>query len=81
MIKDVLDERQKTHGEFNTHAFTSQMLKSVMRAAPNWEQLGPEDKESLEMIAHKIARILCGDPNHADHWVDISGYATLRIER
>lgn len=31
----------------------------------------------FEMIAHKIARILNGDPNYADNWHDIAGYATL----
>ena len=81
MIDDVLKEREKTHGAFKNHAYASQLLKSVMRETPNWIKLNDEDKEALEMIAHKIARILCGDPNHADHWVDISGYATLRIER
>lgn len=81
MIDDVLKEREKTHGAFAHHAYASQLLKSVMREMPNWSKLNDEDKEALEMIAHKIARILCGDPNHADHWVDISGYATLRIER
>lgn len=29
------------------------------------------------MIFHKIARILNGDPNYADSWVDIAGYAKL----
>ncbi|WP_257617167.1 hypothetical protein [Campylobacter pinnipediorum] len=29
------------------------------------------------MIAHKIARILAGNPNYKDHWDDIAGYATL----
>jgi hypothetical protein len=33
----------------------------------------------LEMIAHKIARILSGDPNHRDHWEDIAGYAELVV--
>jgi hypothetical protein len=34
-------------------------------------------RESLDMIAHKIARILNGNPNVHDHWHDIAGYATL----
>ena len=34
-------------------------------------------RESLDMIVHKIARILNGDPNHVDSWHDIAGYATL----
>lgn len=29
------------------------------------------------MILAKIARIVSGDPNHADHWDDIAGYALL----
>ena len=48
-----------------------------MRLTDNWEELSPAQKESLEMIVHKIARILNGDPNYADSWHDISGYATL----
>ena len=32
------------------------------------------------MIAVKIARILNGDPNHFDSWIDIAGYATLAAE-
>ena len=29
------------------------------------------------MILHKIGRILNGDPNYADSWHDIAGYAKL----
>ena len=36
-----------------------------------------EEQEALDMIFHKIARILNGDPNYADSWHDIAGYATL----
>jgi len=52
-----------------------------MRATPGWERLDPIHKESLEMNAHKIARILNGDPNYADSWHDIAGYATLVEQR
>jgi hypothetical protein len=81
MIESLLNERHKTHGNFREHAIVTQLLKRIMRNSPNWASLSMDDKEALEMIAHKIARILCGDPNHADHWVDISGYATLRVKR
>ena len=40
-----------------------------------------DQREALEMIAHKIARILNGDPNYADNWIDIAGYATLVANR
>jgi hypothetical protein len=33
------------------------------------------------MIMHKVARILNGDPNYADNWIDIAGYATLVADR
>lgn len=43
--------------------------------------LDPDQREALEMIAHKIARILNGDPNYADSWHDVAGYATLVADR
>lgn len=79
MIEDVLNERQKTHGDYADHARITQELKYVMRLH-DYHDLSDCQKETLEMIAHKIGRILAGDPNHVDHWTDIAGYATL-IER
>lgn len=38
-------------------------------------------RESIDLIATKLARICCGDPNHRDHWDDIAGYATLVSQR
>jgi hypothetical protein len=34
-------------------------------------------KEGLHMILHKIGRIVNGDPDYVDSWLDIAGYATL----
>ena len=34
-------------------------------------------RESLEMIEHKIARIISGNAYEPDHWLDIMGYAAL----
>jgi len=34
-------------------------------------------QEALANICQKIARIITGNPNHADNWHDIAGYATL----
>lgn len=80
-IKSILIERGKTHGDYARHAGTTQCLKSVMRHTQNWGELGPSQTEALEMIAHKIGRILNGDPDHTDHWDDIAGYATLIAEQ
>lgn len=32
------------------------------------------------MIAHKLARIMNGDPNYIDNWTDIAGYAQLVVD-
>lgn len=76
-VQNTLKSRQKTHGSFEDHAACSQKLKAVMRESKNWNSLTPSQKEALEMNAHKVARILSGDPNAPDHWHDIQGYAAL----
>ena len=76
-VDDTLKEREETHGKFEQHAFTSQWVKSGLRGSQQWNRMSNTQREALEMIAHKIARILNGNPNHKDHWHDIAGYATL----
>lgn len=75
-IDQVLQERGTRYGEFAGHAVIAQDIKRQLRVG-NWRDLSPDKKEALDMIAHKIARILNGDPNYADSWVDIAGYAKL----
>ena len=75
--KDILEERQGTHGEFADVAEISQELKNVFRNKEGWVNLTRVQREALDNIAQKAARILAGDPNFADHWVDIQGYAKL----
>ena len=79
-IEEVLAERQETHGDFREHANITQDIKDIMRGCGYLEKLDPSQAESLDMIAHKIGRILAGNPDEPDHWRDIAGYATL-IER
>lgn len=80
-ISATLDERGKRYGKFTDHAAITQSLKYVMFNQPKWESLKDDQKEALEMIAHKIGRILNGDPNYDDSWVDIAGYAKLVADR
>ena len=79
-MTDILDERQKTHGDFYRVAMTAQELKDVMRRGKNWKILEDTQKEALEMVATKIARMLSGDHLYLDNVVDIIGYMTL-LER
>ena len=80
-VQETLDERQSTHGDFADHARITQMLKTVIQNQPGWKNLNAMQRESLDMIAHKIGRIMAGNPNHADHWHDIQGYAKLIEDR
>lgn len=76
-IEQTLAEREDRYGAFVDHARLAQNLTEVMHGAAKWEDLRAIHREALEMIQHKIARILNGDPDYADNWHDIAGYATL----
>lgn len=86
-IEKVLEERKKTHGEYSDHAMYAQAIKAVItkarldRKRRGQTPLSAIMIESLEMNAHKIGRILAGDPTVNDHWDDIAGYAKLVSER
>ena len=76
-IIEILKERETTHGDFREVSRIDQAFKSLLKSSPNWSNLSDTQKTSLEMISHKICRILCGDPDHGDHVKDIIGYAEL----
>ena len=80
-INDMLAGREARYGTFEGHARISQALKRAMHQAPAGHRLADDQIEALEMICHKIARVLNGDPNYADNWIDIAGYATLVAKR
>jgi hypothetical protein len=80
-INATLAERGSRYGKFIGHANICQYLKDAMRRLEKWDSLADDQKEALEMIQHKVARILNGDPNYADNWIDIAGYATLVADR
>ena len=80
-IDATLDERGTRYGDFTGHAEITQGLKDVMFATDNWSALADDQKEALEMVAHKIGRILNGDPNYIDSWHDIIGYTRLVEQR
>jgi len=81
--KALVAERGKTHGAFEDHASATQRLTSAFyrehskRQARNQPPLSDTQREAAEMILHKLGRIVAGDPNFADHWDDIAGYAVI----
>lgn len=79
-VNTTLNSRASTHGDFQDNGRIMQRLKHVMRTdGVNWRAgiLEEFQCEALDMIQHKIGRILSGNPNEPDHWHDIAGYATL----
>lgn len=73
----IIEDREASHGDYTKQSRMSQALREAFRTAPSWNKLTPPQRESLDMIAVKLSRILYGDPNVADHWTDLAGYATL----
>lgn len=80
-IESTLAERGDRYGAFDERARITQAIKAAMADSPNWATLAPDQREALEMIAHKVARILNGDPNYHDSWHDMVGYAKLVADR
>jgi hypothetical protein len=79
-IDAVLNTRATTYGSFEDVAEFAQEMKNAIRMCNNTE-LDDDQIEALDMIASKIARIVNGDPNYVDSWIDIAGYATLVADR
>jgi hypothetical protein len=73
----TLDDRHKKYGSYLTNAQGAQNIKQAFENTERWNDLRPYQKESLQLIATKISRILNGDPDNVDSWHDISGYAQL----
>jgi len=79
----ILDARGNNYGAFLDNARITQRLKAVAHqfAGQNNKTFDADQAEALDMIFTKIGRILNGDPNHIDSWIDIAGYATLVADR
>ena len=82
-VVDTLKERGERYGAFTGHAAVTQQLKRVIRLelAARGKVLADDQQEALDMICHKIGRIINGDPDYADSWHDIAGYASLIDKR
>lgn len=79
-IAKILIERGKRYGKFVDHAMYSQALKQMWCDSPGYVRSTISQREAMDMIMHKIARIMNGDPNYADSWQDIAGYAQLVVD-
>lgn len=92
-VEATLAQRGSRYGDFTDHAAICQELKEVMTGCTKvnpeypdqrirgWQLLSSVQRQALEVIADKVARILSGDPNYDDNWHDIQGYAKLVEDR
>jgi hypothetical protein len=80
-LQAIIDDRKGTHGDFTDVAAMAQALKKLCRHGQSFDKLTPVQVEGLDMILHKVARILSGNPNEPDHWLDVEGYARIVRER
>jgi hypothetical protein len=82
-VNATLDARAENYGKFKDGAALMQALKRTLaaHAAKHDKTFADDQWEALEMIVHKIGRIVNGNPDVVDHWVDIAGYATLVADR
>jgi len=82
-VDATLDARAVDYGKFIEGAEVMQMLKRVVQNALNNRDktLAHDQAEAMDMIIHKIGRIVNGNPDVVDHWLDIAGYAQLVADR
>lgn len=79
--ESVLAERGNRYGNYLEQTKISNKIKEAMQEVPDYWDMETDIKDALEMIAVKMSRIVNGDPNYADNWADIAGYATLVKDR
>lgn len=86
-VEATLAQRGTRYGDFSDHARLCQRIKTAMMTHTNkdssrgWDRLSDVQRQALDVIADKIARILTGDPDYDDNWHDIQGYAKLVEDR
>lgn len=82
-VASTLAERGSRYGTFVGHAQVTQRLKAHIEEELRLrgKDLADDQREALDMICHKIGRIINGDPDYEDSWHDIAGYAELVAKR
>ena len=72
---DNIRDKQAFNGSMADISQIAQALKFALRRGKNWDTLSMGAKEVLELMATRIARILSGDPNSAEHWNKLAALA------
>ena len=75
--------KQLVRGEWRAvcNTLASPLTPTGNPVRDKWLKLAPDQQEALDMICHKVGRIVNGDPDYIDSWDDIAGYARLVADR
>lgn len=79
-VTNVVIARDSSYGGFSGIAETCQAMKDLARKCPSWQSLNSSEKEGIDMILHKITRILYSPKKIRDSWVDIGGYVRATLQ-
>ena len=74
-LQQTLNERGGQYGSFEEMAFTAQTLKRML----THDGMSNVQREAMDLICTKLARIVHGNPDNKDSWLDIAGYAQLVV--
>jgi hypothetical protein len=82
-VDAVLEERGTNYGSFEGTAGVAQEVKAIIskHLYARGKTLRVDQQEALDLIATKLGRIVNGDPDYVDNWIDIAGYAKLVADR
>lgn len=76
-LTKVLEERGNDYGDFELISKAAAELRQTM--ASSGCEYSDAQQEAINMICHKMARLIFGNRNKQDTWLDIAGYATLIV--
>jgi len=81
-IKDTLHDRGASYGDFKTHAKISQAFKLLLEElCTETEKVLPDyQQEAIQMVFHKLGRVVNGDHMYIDSWRDMVGYLQLVVD-
>src|SRR5699024_12051327 len=77
--KNIL-QKESSYDGMNRQGELTKELKGVHHDHEWWHKLTGGQQEALDMIMHKVSRIVCGDNLYIDSWRDIAGYAQVIVD-
>lgn len=80
-VEVTLEDRGKSYGEYADGTRIAMRLFDIVQSGPSYGEMNAGQQYAMFMFCAKMARLLNGDPNHADSWLDVAGYATLVHDR